>query len=113
MDGAGQAVARGWIMNGIIAKRHIADNGIKIVVGKLCFFKALRKYRSIRVEFLGNPGRERVKFNTCPVASAHRFRHEPEKMPDPHSWLKYFHSLPYTEFFQSIPDRATNKRGGK
>src|SRR6266568_7125241 len=110
MERAGQAVARGWIVNRIIAKGHVADNGVKIVVGKLRFFKTLGEYRGVGVEFLGYPGGERVKFHTCPVSSLQSLRHTPEEMPNPHSRLKHLWAVPYAELFQSIPDCLNNKR---
>src|SRR6266699_3253865 len=113
MDRAGQAVARGWIVNGIIAKRHVADNCVKIVVRKLCFFKTLAEYRGVGVELLGDPGGERVKFHTCPMAALQSLRHTAEEMPDPHRRLKHLDAVPYAEFFQSMPDCLNNKRGGK
>src|SRR6266699_3239304 len=113
MDGAGKAMFHRWIVNGIIAKGHVANNGVKIVVGKLCFFKALAEYRGVGVEFLGYPGGERVKFHTCSVTALQSLRHTAEEMPDPHSRLKYLDAVPYAEFFQSMPDCLNNKRGGK
>src|SRR6266705_6192424 len=110
MDGASQAVARGWIVNGIIAKRHVADNCVKIVVGKLCFFKPLAEYRGVGVEFLGYPGGERVKFHTCSVTALQSLRHTSEEMPDPHRRLKHLWAVPHAEFFQSMPDCMNDKR---
>src|SRR6266566_7760760 len=113
MDGTGQAVARVRIVDGIIAKRHVADNCVKIVIRKLCFFKALREDRGVGVEFLGYPGGERVKFHTCSVTALQSLRHTAEEMPDSHSRLKHLDAVPYAEFFQSMPDCLNNKRGGK
>src|SRR6266699_6238065 len=108
MDGAGQAVARVWIVNRIIAKRHIADNCVKIVVRKRHIFKTLREDRGVRVEFLSNPCSERVKFHACPVSSLHCLRHTSKEMPYAHRRLKYLYAVPYAEFFQSMPDCLNN-----
>src|SRR6266566_5340008 len=113
MDRAGEAVFYGRIVNGIIAKRHVADNCVKIVIRKLCFFKALTEYRGVGVEFLGYPGGERVKFHTCSVTALQSLRHTSEEMPYAHRRLKYLDAVPYAEFFQSMPDCLNNKRGGK
>src|SRR6266849_1640384 len=110
MDGAGKAVARGWIVNRIIAKRHVADNGVKIVIRKPCFFKPLAEYRGVGVEYLGNPGGERVMLHTCPMSSLQSLRPTPEEMPYPHRRLKHLDAVPYAEFFQSMPDCLNNKR---
>src|SRR6266702_3439184 len=104
MDGAGQTVFHCRIVNGIIAKGHVADYRVKIVIRKLRFFKSLRKYRGVGVEFLCYPGGDRVKFNTCPVSTAHRLRHTPEKMSNTHCWLKHFNVFTQSELFQSIPN---------
>src|SRR5712692_4063220 len=113
MDRAGQAVARVRVVNGIIAKWHVANNCVKIVIGKLCFFKTLSEYHGVGVEFLGYPGCESVEFNTCPVAAAHRLRHTSEEMPNPHSRLKHLCAVSQAEFFQTIPNCLNDKRGGK
>src|SRR6266705_4023242 len=112
MDRAGQAVFHGriGIVNRIVSKWHVPDNCVKIVVGKLCFFKTLREYRGVGVEFPGYPGCESVKFNTCSMSSAHRLRHTPEDMPNSHSRLKYLCAVPQAELFQSIPNCLNDKR---
>src|SRR6266568_4603618 len=98
MNGTREAVFHMWIMNRIIAKRHVADNCVKIVVGKLCFFKPLAEYRGVGVEFLCNPCGERVKFHTCSVTALQSLRHTAEEMPYAHRRLKYLDAVPYTEF---------------
>src|SRR5712692_10258028 len=113
MDRAGQAVARVRVVNGIIAKWHVANNCVKIIVGTLCFFKTLRKYRGVGVEFPGYPGCESVEFNTCPVAALQSLWHTPEEMPNPHRRLKHLCTVPQAELFQSIPYCLNDKRGGK
>src|SRR6266699_5649976 len=114
MDGTGQTAFHGGIgiVNRIVTKWHVADNCVKIVVGKLCFFKTLREYHGVGVEFLGYPGCESVKFNTCPMSSLQSLRHTSEEMPNPHSRLKHLCAVPQSEFFQSVPNCLNDKRGG-
>src|ERR1700736_1063565 len=97
MNGTGEAVARVWIVNRIIAKRHIADNCIKIIIREGRFFKALREYCGVGVEFPGNPRGERVKFNACPMTALQSIWHKPEEMPYSHSRLKHLNVLTQAE----------------
>src|SRR5436190_20277457 len=113
MDGAGQTMFHGRVVHAVIAERHVANDGIKIPIGKWCCFKTLRKYGGVRVEFPGNPGGESVKFNACPVSPVQIFRHETQEMPDSHCWLKHFHTLTKSQVLQSIPDRFNNQRRGE
>src|SRR6266849_817080 len=108
MDRAGETAlhSRSRIVNRIIAKRHIADNRVKIVIGKLRIFKAFFKYCGVGVEFPGNPGGDGVKFNPCPMSPLHSLRHKPEKMPYPHSRFKHFNVFPQAKLLKSSPYRV-------
>src|SRR5947207_4892538 len=110
MDRTGQAVFYGWVVYAVVAEGDVPNDGIKIVVGEGCFFKSLRKDGGVGVQFLGDPGRESVQFNPCPISPTHALGHKTEEMPDSHSRLQHLYTFPYAEALHSIPDCLNNQR---
>lgn len=79
----------GRIVDGIVAERDVADDGVEIPVRKRRFLKAFGEYPRIRVELPCDPGGDEVKLN--PGAAAARKQvpgHQAEKMPETHRRLK-------------------------
>lgn len=63
-----------------IAKRHIADNHIEVVVWELCFFKALHGDIRFLVELLCDFSRKGVDFHTVELRACHRIGKQTEEI---------------------------------
>ena len=110
MNGAGQVGFYGWVMNSIITKGYVPNDGIKIVVRERGFFKSLSKDDGVGVQFFGNPGCEGVQFNADPVSSLQLFRHKTEEMAYSHGGFQHFHAFSCAEALHSIPNCLNNQR---
>ena len=68
MDGAGERALIRGIVDGVIAEGDIADDGVKVIVGKRRLLEAFGEYRGIGIQLARDAGGDGVEFNAGAVA---------------------------------------------
>ena len=71
--GARQVALVRRVVDGVVAEWDVADNCIKIVIGKRRLLEALREYRGIGIKLLRDARRNRIDFNAGALTAAQQF----------------------------------------
>ena len=101
------------VVDGVIAERHVSDDGIEVIIRKRRFLKPLGEYRGIGIELLRDAGGDGIQFHAGPVAALHGLRHQAEEMPHAHGRLQYLRALAQAQTVQAAPDRLDDLRRGE
>ena len=98
------------VVDSVISKRHVADNGVEVIIRERGFLKSLVEYRGIGIELRGDAGRDRIQFHPRAVTPLHGFWHQTEEMAHTHGWLQYLRTTAQPEAVQRVPASLNHQR---